>query len=151
MSGLRQKHSRLILMPSRRAGVAARTIAFLSISHSRQVECRHRAAGEQAPMTEWRKIDIRPGLVFDALVAGAADAPLVLLLHGFAQSLHAWRAQLPALAAAGFRAVAPSQRGYSPGARPDMTDVANYRFDLLVADALAIVAACGRAEGRFHL
>jgi pimeloyl-ACP methyl ester carboxylesterase len=102
-------------------------------------------------MTEWRKIDIGPGLVFDALVAGAAEAPLVLLLHGFAQSLHAWRAQLPALAAAGFRAVAPSQRGYSPGARPDVADVANYRFDLLVADALAIVAACGRAEGRFHL
>src|SRR5580700_4902335 len=91
-------------------------------------------------MTEWRKIDIGPGLVFDALVAGAAEAPLVLLLHGFAQSLHAWRAQLPALAAAGFRAVAPSQRGYSPGARPDVTDTANYRFDLLVADALAIVA-----------
>jgi pimeloyl-ACP methyl ester carboxylesterase len=102
-------------------------------------------------MSEWRKIDIGPGLVFDALVAGAAEAPLVLLLHGFAQSLHAWRSQLPALAAAGFRAVAPSQSGYSPGARPDVTDVANYRFDLLVADALAIVAACGCADGRFHL
>jgi pimeloyl-ACP methyl ester carboxylesterase len=102
-------------------------------------------------MTEWRKIDIGPGLVFDALAAGPDEAPLVLLLHGFAQSLHAWRAQLPALAAAGYRAVAPSQRGYSPGARPDVTDVANYRFDLLVADALAIVAACGHAEGRFHL
>ena len=102
-------------------------------------------------MTEWRKIDIGPGLVFDALAAGPDEAPLVLLLHGFAQSLHAWRAQLPALAAAGYRAVAPSQRGYSPGARPDVTDVANYRFDLLVADALEIVAACGHAEGRFHL
>jgi len=102
-------------------------------------------------MSEWRKIDIGPGLVFDALAAGPDEAPLVLLLHGFAQSLHAWRAQLPALAAAGYRAVAPSQRGYSPGARPDVTDVANYRFDLLVADALAIVAACGHAEGRFHL
>jgi pimeloyl-ACP methyl ester carboxylesterase len=102
-------------------------------------------------MTEWRKIDVGPGLVFDALAAGPAEAPLVLLLHGFAQSLHAWRAQLPALAAAGYRAVAPSQRGYSPGARPDVTDVANYRFDLLVADALAVVAACGRADRRFHL
>jgi pimeloyl-ACP methyl ester carboxylesterase len=102
-------------------------------------------------MTEWRKIDIGPGLVFDAVAAGPDEAPLVLLLHGFAQSLHAWRAQLPALAAVGYRAVAPSQRGYSPGARPDVTDVANYRFDLLVADALAIVAACGHAEGRFHL
>jgi pimeloyl-ACP methyl ester carboxylesterase len=102
-------------------------------------------------MAEWQRIQTEPGLVFDALIEGAAGAPLVLLLHGFAQSLHAWRAQLPALAAAGFRAVAPSQRGYSPGARPDVTDTANYRFDLLVADALAIVAACGRGEQRFHL
>jgi pimeloyl-ACP methyl ester carboxylesterase len=47
------------------------------------------------------------------------DAPLVLLLHGFAESMHCWRAQVAALAAAGYRAVAPSQRGYSPGARPD--------------------------------
>src|SRR6185295_2883787 len=59
------------------------------------------------------------GFVFDALVAGAADGPLVLLLHGFAESLHTWRGQLPALAQAGYRAVAPSQRGYSAGARPD--------------------------------
>jgi pimeloyl-ACP methyl ester carboxylesterase len=102
-------------------------------------------------MAEWRKIKTGPDLVFDALVEGGPDAPLVLLLHGFAQSLHAWRAQLPALAAAGFRAVAPSQRGYSPGARPDVADTANYRFDLLVADALAIVAACGHGERRFHL
>jgi pimeloyl-ACP methyl ester carboxylesterase len=102
-------------------------------------------------MAEWRKIETAPGLVFDALAEGAAEAPLVLLLHGFAQSLHAWRSQLPALAAAGYRAVAPSQRGYSPGARPDVTDTAHYRFDLLVGDALDIVAACGHADRRFHL
>jgi pimeloyl-ACP methyl ester carboxylesterase len=50
-----------------------------------------------------------------------------------------WRPQLPALAAAGYRAVAPSQRGYSPGARPDAADAANYRFDRLVADAIDVV------------
>jgi pimeloyl-ACP methyl ester carboxylesterase len=102
-------------------------------------------------MAEWHKFGIEPGLVFDALVDGDTAAPLVLLLHGFAQSLHAWRAQLPVLAAAGYRAVAPSQRGYSPGARPDPADAANYRFDRLVGDALDIVAACGRADRRFHL
>ena len=69
-------------------------------------------------MAELRKIETGPGLVFDVLVDGAADAPLVLLLHGFSESLHMWRSQLPALAAVGYRAVAPSQRGYSPGARP---------------------------------
>ena len=71
------------------------------------------------------EIETEPGLIFDVLADGAADAPLVLLLHGFAESFHMWRAQLPALAAAGYRALAPSQRGYSRGARPDTADVAN--------------------------
>jgi pimeloyl-ACP methyl ester carboxylesterase len=97
------------------------------------------------------KITTGPGLVFDALVDGAEAAPLVLLLHGFAESLHIWRPQLAALAAAGYRAVAPSQRGYSPGARPDTADAANYQFDRLLADALDITAACGYARRRFHL
>ena len=90
------------------------------------------------------------GLVFDALNAGPADGPLVLLLHGFAESLHTWRGQLPALAAAGVRAVAPSQRGYSPTARPDAADPQNYHFDKLVADAVAIADAIG-GDKRFHL
>jgi len=102
-------------------------------------------------MAELLKIEIGPGLVLDALVDGAADGPLVLLLHGFAESFHMWRAQLPALAAAGYRAVAPSQRGYSPGARPEVADTANYRFDRLMADAIDVVAACGHAKSRFHL
>ena len=102
-------------------------------------------------MAELHKIKTAPSLVFDALVEGPQDGPLVLLLHGFAESFHMWRAQLPALAAAGYRAVAPSQRGYSPGARPDAAEVANYRFDLLVADALDVAAACGHGSGRFHL
>jgi pimeloyl-ACP methyl ester carboxylesterase len=74
-----------------------------------------------------------------------------LLLHGFAESFPMWRSQLPALAAAGYRAVGPSQRGYSPGARPDTADAANYHFDHLVADAMNVVAACGYADRRFHL
>ena len=102
-------------------------------------------------MPELRQIATGPSLVFDALVEGPPDGPLVLLLHGFAESFHMWRAQLPVLAAAGYRAVAPSQRGYSAGARPDPADLANYRFELLVADVLAIVAACGHGSGRFHL
>ncbi len=76
------------------------------------------------------------GLSFTADVAGPADGELVLLLHGFPQTRHTWRAELPALAAAGFRACAPDQRGYSAGARPD--GIESYRTELLVADALAI-------------
>ena len=102
-------------------------------------------------MIERTKIDIGPGLVFDALAAGPADAPLVLLLHGFAESVHTWQAQLQSLGEAGYRAVAPSQRGYSPGARPDTADPSNYAFDHLVADAMNIAGACGHAARRFHL
>jgi pimeloyl-ACP methyl ester carboxylesterase len=52
---------------------------------------------------------------------------------------------------AGYRALAPSQRGYSPGARPDTGDTANYHIDRLMDDAMAIVAASGYGERRFHL
>jgi pimeloyl-ACP methyl ester carboxylesterase len=58
---------------------------------------------------------------------------------------------MAALAAAGYRAVAPSQRGYSPRARPDPGNTANYHIDRLMDDAMAIVAACGYGEARFHL
>jgi pimeloyl-ACP methyl ester carboxylesterase len=102
-------------------------------------------------MAELERITIRPGLTFDALAAGGPGGPLVLLLHGFAESMHTWRAQVTALAAAGYRAIAPSQRGYSPGARPDVGDTANYHIDRLMDDAMAIVAACGHADRRFHL
>jgi pimeloyl-ACP methyl ester carboxylesterase len=102
-------------------------------------------------MASLAQITISPVLTFDALVAGEPGAPLVLLLHGFAESMHCWDAQVEALAEAGYRAVAPSQRGYSPGARPDPNDTANYYIERLMDDALAIVAASGHADGRFHL
>jgi pimeloyl-ACP methyl ester carboxylesterase len=54
---------------------------------------------------------------------------------------------LRALAAAGFRGVAPDQRGYSVGARP--LEIQAYASDLLTADALALMDICG--ERRFHL
>jgi pimeloyl-ACP methyl ester carboxylesterase len=102
-------------------------------------------------MPDLEQITLAPGLTFDALTAGKPGAPLVLLLHGFAESMHCWRAQVTALAAAGYRAVAPSQRGYSPGARPDTRDTANYHIDRLMDDAMALSAASGYGEHRFHL
>ena len=102
-------------------------------------------------MPSLSQITIAPGLAFDTLAAGAPDAPLVLLLHGFAESMHCWRAQVTALAAAGYRAIAPSQRGYSPGARPPTSDTANYHIDRLMDDAMAIVATSGYGDRRFHL
>lgn len=102
-------------------------------------------------MAELRRIETEPGMVFDAWVDGPADAPLVLMLHGASESFHMWRAPVAALAAAGYRAVAPSQRGYSAGARPDTKNLAAYDYDLLVADAFAIATALGHGQKPFHL
>ena len=102
-------------------------------------------------MPSLEQITIAPALTFDALVAGERGAPLVLLLHGFAESMHCWRAQVEALSAAGYRAIAPGQRGYSPGARPDPKDTASYHIERLMDDAMAIAAAAGYGGQRFHL
>jgi pimeloyl-ACP methyl ester carboxylesterase len=87
------------------------------------------------------------GFVFTADSAGDPDAELVLFLHGFPQTRHTWRAELTAVEAAGFRGLAPDQRGYSPGARPAGVDV--YRVENLIGDALAIADEVG--ADRFHL
>src|SRR5260370_28984603 len=102
-------------------------------------------------MPSLEQITIAPGLTFDALTAGEPGAPLVLLLHGFAESMHCWRAQLGALGDMGYRAIAPSQRGYSPGARPDPNDTANYHIDRLMDVAMAITAAAPYSDARLHL
>lgn len=98
-----------------------------------------------------RNVETGPGLVFDVPLSGPEGAPLVLMLHGFAVSWYIYEAQLEALGAAGYLAIAPSQRGYSPGARPDPAVFANYDIDLLIADALALADAVGGAGCRFHL
>lgn len=67
--------------------------------------------------------------------------PLVLLVHGFPESWYSWRHQLPALAAAGYRAVALDVRGYGRSSRPG--DVAAYRMLELVEDNAAVVRALG--------
>lgn len=81
------------------------------------------------------------GMVFDALAAGPADGDPVLLLHGFPQTARCWRHQLGALGGAGRRAVALTQRGYSPRARPP--EVEAYAMGELVGDVLAVAGALG--------
>jgi pimeloyl-ACP methyl ester carboxylesterase len=87
------------------------------------------------------------GLVFDALAAGPPTGELVVLLHGFPQTSASWTPLLGTLAAAGYRAVAPDQRGYSPTARA--TTVRAYRMAELVADVVAIADRLDAAA--FHL
>jgi pimeloyl-ACP methyl ester carboxylesterase len=84
---------------------------------------------------------------FDAHVDGPDVGELVLLLHGFPQTSASWRDQVTALAAVGYRAVAPDQRGYSPRARP--AELAAYAMPELVGDVIGLADALG-AE-RFHL
>lgn len=87
------------------------------------------------------------GFTFDAYVAGPDDGELVVFLHGFPQTSWSWRNQIRALSEAGYRCLAPDQRGYSPGARP--TDVDAYRSEHLTSDVLAFADAVG--ADRFHL
>jgi pimeloyl-ACP methyl ester carboxylesterase len=80
------------------------------------------------------------GLTFGYLEAGSG--PLALCLHGFPDSAHTWRHLLPVLAGAGYRAVAPFQRGYAPTEVP--ADGA-YQTGALAADANALHEALGGA------
>src|ERR1700734_1552097 len=75
-------------------------------------------------------------LTFTARAAGPNRGRGVILLHGFPQTSWSWRGQLSELGDAGYRAVAPDQRGYSAGARPPA--VADYGMDHLVGDVLAL-------------
>jgi pimeloyl-ACP methyl ester carboxylesterase len=102
-------------------------------------------------MCEVHKIPTPSGFIFDALIEGPVSGELVLLLHGFPQSRHAWSKQVSALAAAGYRAVAPDQRGYSPGARPNPTNISNYALEQLATDILEIASTCCLPGAKFHL
>lgn len=89
----------------------------------------------------------RAGMTFDVRDAGPADGQPVVLLHGFPQGSESWDDVTPRLNAAGYRTLAPDQRGYSPRARP--LSRRDYAMDELVADVLALADAAN-AE-RFHL
>ncbi|HEX4250484.1 MAG TPA: alpha/beta hydrolase [Pseudonocardia sp.] len=74
-------------------------------------------------------------------IAEAGAGPLVLLLHGFPESWYSWRHQLGALAAAGFHAVAPNQRGYPGTDSP--AEIADYTTLHLVGDVVGLIGALG--------
>ena len=78
-------------------------------------------------------------LTFTARAAGPEHGRGVILLHGFPQTSWSWRGQLSELGEAGYRAVAPDQRGYSAGTRP--LTVSEYQLDHLVGDVLALADA----------
>jgi pimeloyl-ACP methyl ester carboxylesterase len=89
----------------------------------------------------------RAGLTFDVSDSGPLDGPTVVLLHGFPANRHGFDGVVPILNAAGFRTLAPDQRGYSDGARPRRRR--DYRAVEHQRDVLALIKASG--VQRVHL
>ncbi|MGH8595840.1 MAG: alpha/beta fold hydrolase [Gammaproteobacteria bacterium] len=65
----------------------------------------------------------------------------VLLLHGFPDSARLWRHQIPALVAAGFRVIAPDQRGFGESDKPQ--EIAAYALREVIGDVIALLDALG--------
>jgi pimeloyl-ACP methyl ester carboxylesterase len=84
----------------------------------------------------------------DAIVNGvrlhyveAGSGPVVVLLHGFPEFWYSWRRQIPALAAAGYRVLAPDLRGYNLSAKP--AGVRHYRLEKLTQDVAGLIRYAG--------
>jgi len=77
-------------------------------------------------------------------VAEAGEGPLVLLCHGWPESWYSWRHQLPALAAAGYHAVAPDMRGYGQSDKP--AEIDRYTVFHLIGDVLGVCDALGQKQ-----
>jgi pimeloyl-ACP methyl ester carboxylesterase len=76
--------------------------------------------------------------------AEAGSGPLVIMCHGWPESWYSWRHQIPVLAAAGFRAIAPDQRGYGQTDAPQAIE--SYNTPNLVADIVGLVNSLGVSE-----
>jgi pimeloyl-ACP methyl ester carboxylesterase len=74
-------------------------------------------------------------------IAEAGSGPMVLFIHGWPESWYSWRHQLPAVAEAGYHAVAPDVRGYGQSDKPEPVEA--YRMTEMVADYAGIVEALG--------
>jgi pimeloyl-ACP methyl ester carboxylesterase len=79
--------------------------------------------------------------------AEQGEGPAVVLCHGFPELWYSWRHQLPALAAAGYRAIAPDQRGYGETSQPP--DVKDYDMQQLTADLAGLLDAAGEQQAVF--
>ncbi|MDH6121566.1 pimeloyl-ACP methyl ester carboxylesterase [Kitasatospora sp. GAS204A] len=77
-------------------------------------------------------------------IAEQGEGPLVLLLHGFPESWYSWRHQFAPLAEAGYRVVAPDQRGYARSERPSAVDA--YTLPHLVGDVVGLIRELGAEQ-----
>lgn len=77
-------------------------------------------------------------------IAEMGEGPLVVLVHGWPESWYSWRHQLPALAKAGYHAVAPDMRGYGKTDKPEKIE--EYNIKELSADVAGLVEALGEEQ-----
>ena len=89
-------------------------------------------------MTEFRRVALETGVTLNVGIAGDADAPAVILLHGFPESHRTWRELEPRLSGR-LRLIMPDQRGFAGSDKP--ADVADYKSDRLIDDIFALADA----------
>lgn len=84
------------------------------------------------------------GVTLHAVAAGATDAPVILLLHGFPEFWYGWHRQIGPLARAGFRVIVPDQRGYNLSSKP--RGIRSYSLAALTSDVIAIADQLGQRQ-----
>lgn len=87
------------------------------------------------------------GIELHVTEAGPADGPPVVCLHGFPETSYSWRHTMPALAEAGWHAIAPDLRGYATSSRPSAVE--DYGTDLLAADVSGLLDKGGHEQAVF--
>jgi len=102
------------------------------------------ASADDNPPVEGIKLSFIESNGITMRIAEAGEGPVVLFAHGFPESWFSWRHQLKALAAAGYRAVAPDMRGYGLTSAP--ADPAAYVLDTLAADMVGVLDALGAEQ-----
>jgi pimeloyl-ACP methyl ester carboxylesterase len=134
-------HSEPTAAPSRRCALQlwATALAIAATPSSRPAA--QRAAGAAWPGLEHRTIRVN-GVELHVAVQGAG--PLVLLCHGWPELWYAWRYQIPALAAAGYRAAALDLRGFGASGAPAEVDA--YTIMHLVGDVVGLIGALGERQ-----
>ncbi|MGQ9009881.1 alpha/beta fold hydrolase [Bacillus stercoris] len=77
------------------------------------------------------------GITLHVASAGPEDGPLLVMLHGFPEFWYGWKNQIKPLADAGYRVIAPDQRGYNLSDKPEGID--SYRIDTLRDDIIGLI------------
>jgi pimeloyl-ACP methyl ester carboxylesterase len=103
-------------------------------------------SGMMENMTDVRERTVATNGV-DLHVVEAGEGPLVVLAHGFPELAYSWRHQVPAIAAAGYRVIAPDQRGYGRSSRPEVLE--DYDIEHLVGDLLGLLDEAGEERAIF--